>query len=74
MLMPLLGVGLQVSFQFAVVESLKKYFKSRYADPLGNLHWKYSFLCGAIAGLPSAMIVVTDILFRQHWITQDSEF
>ena len=66
MLMPLLGVGLQVSFQFGIVETLKKYFKSKYADPSGNLHWKYSFICGAIAGLPSAMIVVQNEVFRPH--------
>lgn len=58
MFMPLLGVGLQVSFQFGIVETLKKFFKARYADGEGQLHWKYSFLCGAIAGLPSALIVV----------------
>ena len=62
--MPLLGVGLQVSFQFGIVETLKKFFKSRYADPDGNLHFKYSFMCGAIAGLPSALVVVLINLFR----------
>ena len=65
MLMPLLGVGLQVSFQFGIVETLKKYFKLKYADKDGNLHWKYSFICGAMAGLPSAMIVVDISLSRQ---------
>jgi hypothetical protein len=58
MLMPLLGVGAQVALQFGVVESLKKIIKTKYADPDGNLHWKYSFLSGACAGLPSALVVV----------------
>ena len=32
MLMPLLGVGAQVSLQFGVVESLKKILKKKYGD------------------------------------------
>lgn len=58
MLMPLLGVGAQVALQFGIVESLKKIFKTKYADPEGNLHWKYSLLAGLFAGLPSALVVV----------------
>lgn len=58
MFMPLIGVGAQVALQFGIVESLKKIVKASYADDQGNLHWKYSFLCGATAGLPSALVVV----------------
>jgi len=32
MLMPLLGVGAQVSLQFGTVESLKKMMKERFED------------------------------------------
>jgi hypothetical protein len=58
MLMPLLGVGAQVSLQFGVVESLKKIIKTKFGDAEGNLHWKYSVLSGSLAGLPSALVVV----------------
>ena len=56
--MPLLGVGAQVALQFGVTMSLKKVAMARYGDAEGNLHWKYSFMCGTIAGLPSALVVV----------------
>ena len=59
MFMPLIGVGAQVALQFGIVESLKKVAKSNFADSEGNLHWKYSFMCGLAAGLPSALVVVT---------------
>jgi solute carrier family 25 carnitine/acylcarnitine transporter 20/29 len=58
MLMPLLGVGAQVSVQFGIVETLKKIFKNKFGDKEGNLHWKYSLLSGAIAGIPSAIVLV----------------
>ncbi len=32
MLMPLLGAGVQVSVQFAIVETLKKTLKKKYGD------------------------------------------
>lgn len=56
--MPLIGVGAQISVQFGIVETLKKIFKARYADSEGILHWKYSLLSGAIAGIPSAIVLV----------------
>ena len=59
MLFPLIGVGAQVSVQFAIVETLKKMMKTRYADSRGVLAPQYSFLSGVIAGIPSALIVVT---------------
>ena len=57
MLFPLLGVGAQVSVQFGFVETLKKILKQKYADEKGNLHWRYSFISGLFAGIPSALIV-----------------
>ena len=60
MLFPLIGVGAQVSVQFGIVETLKKILKEKYADAEGNLAPKYSFLCGVISGVPSALIVVPD--------------
>ena len=59
MLFPLLGVGAQVSVQFGFVETLKKLMKKQYADPEGNLHWRYSFYSGLLSGIPSALIVVS---------------
>lgn len=56
--MPLLGVGAQVSFQFGTVETLKKIIKLNFSEPDGSLHWKFSVLCGILAGFPSAIIVV----------------
>lgn len=64
MLMPFLGVGAQVALQFGIVETLKKIMKKSYADSEGKLHWKYSFMCGTAAGLPSALVVVPILLFR----------
>ncbi len=58
MLMPLLGVGAQVSLQFGTVESLKKIIKTKYSEADGSLHWKYSVLCGTLSGIPSALVVV----------------
>jgi len=58
MLMPLLGVGLQVSVQFGIVETLKKTLKKKYADIDGNLDPNWSFLCGGVAGIFSGIIVV----------------
>jgi len=62
MLFPLIGVGAQVSLQFGIVETLKKVMKNKYADAQGNLHWKYSFLCGLISGVASAIVVVKIII------------
>lgn len=59
MLMPLLGVGVQVSVQFGIVETLKKVLKQKYADKNGVLAAKYSYLCGGIAGIFSGIILVT---------------
>ncbi len=56
--MPLMGVGVQVSVQFAIVETLKKMFKKNYGNPDGTLDAKYTFLCGAVAGVFSGIIVV----------------
>ena len=58
MLFPLIGVGAQVSVQFAFVESLKKMLKVNFADKDGRLHEKYSFIAGFFSGIPSAIIVV----------------
>jgi hypothetical protein len=76
MLMPLLGVGLQVSVQFGIVETLKKILKNKYGNPDGSLDPKYSFLCGGIAGIFSGIILVIIIFyaFRHPWIMQDLEF
>jgi hypothetical protein len=73
MFMPLLGVGAQVALQFGIVESLKKVAKKNFGELDGTLHWKYSFLCGTAAGLPSALVVVQPLLCRRYWITPDSE-
>jgi hypothetical protein len=64
MLMTMFGIGAEVALQFGLVETLKKMLKKDYGDSEGNLHWKYSFLCGAAIGLPSALIVVINIVFR----------
>jgi hypothetical protein len=56
--MPLLGVGLQVSVQFGIVETLKKIIKKKFGNPDGTLDSKYSFLSGAVAGIPSGLILV----------------
>lgn len=56
--MPLLGVGVQVSVQFGIVETLKKILKQRYADNKGNLAAKYSYFCGGVAGIFSGIILV----------------
>ncbi len=58
MLMPLLGVGAQVSVQFGFVETLKKLMKTKYADSEGNLHAKYSLISGVLTGIPSAIVLV----------------
>ncbi len=58
MLMPLLGVGLQVSVQFGIVETLKKILKKNYARADGTLNPNYSFFCGSVAGIFSGIIVV----------------
>lgn len=58
MLMPLLGVGLQVSVQFGIVETLKKILKNKYSNPDGTLDPKYSFICGGVAGIFSGIILV----------------
>ncbi len=60
--MPLLGVGVQVSVQFGIVETLKKVLKKHYASPDGTLNANYSFLCGAVAGVFSGIIVVHSFL------------
>jgi len=60
--MPLLGVGLQVSVQFGIVETLKKMIKKSYGNPDGTLDAKYSFLSGAVAGIPSGIILVNIFL------------
>ena len=59
MLMPLLGVGVQVSVQFGIVETLKKILKQKYADKNGVLDVKYSYFCGGIAGIFSGIILVS---------------
>ena len=64
MLMPLLGVGLQVSVQFGIVETLKKMVKKNYGNPDGTLDPIYSFLCGASAGVFSGIIVVLFLLIK----------
>ena len=71
MLFPLIGVGAQVSVQFGVVESLKKMMKKTFADNHGKLPSHFSFLCGFISGLPSAIIVVTSTLFSRLLTTPD---
>ena len=58
MLMPLLGVGVQVSVQFGIVETMKKMLKKNYGNPDGTLDPNYTFLCGAVAGVFSGIIVV----------------
>jgi len=60
--MPLLGVGVQVSVQFGIVETLKKILKKNYANPDGTLDPNYSFLCGGFAGIFSGIILVNLIL------------
>ena len=73
--MPLLGVGIQVSVQFGIVETLKKMLKKNYGNPDGTLDSSYSFLCGAAAGVFSGIIVVSYFLYlRLHWTMQGSEF
>lgn len=72
MLMPLIGVGAQVSLQFGTVETLKKIIKQNFAEKDGSLHWKYSVLSGTLSGIPSAIVVVILILARQCWTIQDS--
>jgi len=62
MLFPLIGVGAQVSLQFGIVETLKKVMKKKYGDAQGNLHYTYSFICGLISGVASAIVVVIIIL------------
>jgi hypothetical protein len=59
MLMPLLGVGVQVSVQFGIVETLKKILKKNYGNPDGTLNPNYSFLCGGVAGIFSGIILVS---------------
>lgn len=72
--MPLLGVGVQVSVQFGIVETLKKILKKNYGNRDGTLNPSYSFLCGGFAGIFSGIIVVYFYLnFRHHSITQDLE-
>jgi len=61
MLMPLIGVGLQVSVQFGIVETLKKVMQKKFGNSDGTLDSKYSFLSGAIAGVPSGIILVNFI-------------
>lgn len=58
MLMPLIGVGAQVSLQFGTVETLKKLVRTKFAEADGSLHWKYSALSGTLSGIPSALVVV----------------
>ena len=76
MLMPLLGVGVQVSVQFGIVETLKKVLKQKYADKNGILAAKYSYFCGGIAGIFSGIILVTllNYIFRHLWTMQDLEY
>ncbi len=63
MLMPLLGVGLQVSVQFGIVETLKKILKNKYANTDGTLDPKFSFICGGVAGIFSGIILVFYIFY-----------
>lgn len=74
--MPLLGVGVQVSVQFGIVETLKKVLKQKYADKNGILAAKYSYFCGGIAGIFSGIILVTllNYIFRHLWTMQDLEY
>ena len=37
---------------------MKKVLKQKYGNPDGTLHPKYSFVCGAVAGFFSGIIVV----------------
>ena len=71
MLMPLLGIGAEVALQFGMVETFKKMLKKDFADADGNLHFKYSFVCGTAVGFPSALIVVFDSVFRRSSIMLD---
>jgi solute carrier family 25 carnitine/acylcarnitine transporter 20/29 len=64
MLMPLLGVGVQVSVQFGIVETMKKMLKKNYGNPDGTLDPNYTFLSGAVAGVFSGIIVVILYSFR----------
>lgn len=69
MLMPLIGVGAQVSLQFGTVETLKKIIRSKFAEEDGSLHWKYSVLSGSLSGIPSAIVVVFLLILRPCWTT-----
>lgn len=69
MLMPLIGVGAQVSLQFGTVETLKKIIRTKFAEKDGSLHWKYSVLSGALSGIPSAIVVVLLLILRPCWTT-----
>jgi len=54
---------------------LKKILKKNYGNPDGTLAAKYSFLCGAVAGVFSGIIVVMLFHYVRHlWIMQDLEF
>lgn len=64
MLTNLLGVGPQVALQFGTVETLKKYIKRNFEPDKERLSLHYISLCGAIAGLPSALVVVTFLLMQ----------
>ena len=59
MLMNLLGVGPQVSIQFGVVETLKKFLKRNYVQEGEDLPLNLILLCGFLAGVPSASVVVS---------------
>lgn len=74
MLMPLLGVGFQVSLQFAVVETLKKAMKAQFANEEGKLSLPIIMACGAIASIPSALTVVIHHICRLLLTMPDLEF
>ena len=52
---------------------MKKLLVKTYGNADGTLNPKYSFLCGAFAGLISGIILVSFILLRHPWIMLDLE-
>ena len=63
--MPLLGVGIQVSVQFGVTETLKKFMRNHFADEDGKLSIPYIMLAGLLSGIPSGTIAVSNYFYSQ---------
>jgi hypothetical protein len=68
MLVNLLGVGPQISLQFGVVETLKKFIKKNYEPHAQRLSLPYVVLSGLAAAVPSALVVVYCPSYRLHLI------